>query len=235
MAHSRATRLLRWIVWCVLLLSISRAGAQTGRNLSGTLRDSTGFPISSAQVELRPGTGADTRSTSTDAQGNFIIPDAPGGGTLLAHYPGFKTMDIAAGTGGEDLQVRLAPAATLERIVVSAGRNDSIPLEPDSRFLVQREQFPAAFVCPGRFAPLVIRSRGNLFARREKKGYSASISDYRSACLSAWKLQKTMKMCVFCYRGFVTGRDAVTSKAQEVFSPCRLSAAGKYFILRGCI
>ncbi len=138
-AHPR--RFLLWTVCCVFLF-VSHAGAQTLSNLSGTVRDSTGLPISGAQVEFRPRTSADTRLTSTDAQGNFAISDAVGGGTLLVRYPGFKPAqtEIAPGAGSEDLQVQLSPAATMERIVVSAGGTDRIPPEPDSRFVVPREE-----------------------------------------------------------------------------------------------
>lgn len=108
---------------CLVLLALggaSRATAQTA-TIRGTVRDSAGAPIRSAQVRIESA----NRVAFVDSAGQFAITELkPGTYTLLARRIGWepRTETVAAGAGEQvrlDIVLRRLPQA-LEAVVVRA-------------------------------------------------------------------------------------------------------------------
>jgi outer membrane receptor protein involved in Fe transport len=114
--------------------------AQQSASFQGVVTDSTGAVISGADVTLHSPNG--DSSTTTDDQGNFTLP-AGNAGTLTIRYPGFSvaTLTLTADLRRDRIQIRLAPAATNERIVVTAegGQERVVPV-PSSEFAIPRQE-----------------------------------------------------------------------------------------------
>jgi outer membrane receptor protein involved in Fe transport len=131
---------MRWAVFLLSWIFAASGYAQGTGTLTGTVLDSTGSVIAGAKVEFRSDAG--TRLATTNAQGEFSIPDVTGGGSLLVRYPGFApvTRDIEASRTGEPLRVVLSPAPSVERIQVSAGPVERISPVPASEYGIPRQE-----------------------------------------------------------------------------------------------
>ena len=186
-------RLAHLVIVCGVLACVACAfpaaaqqGSQRrqGHTLSGTVVDSGGAPIGGAEVEFsstdQAGLQAAALRATTNAQGAFTIMDAAAGGTLEVRYPGFATanIEIAPGAPGDNLEVRLAPAPTVERIVVSGHGDDRIPAESTDQYLVPREELGVSGSLAVddvlRQAPgfSLFRRSGSLFANPTTQGVS---------------------------------------------------------------
>jgi len=82
-------------VWSVLAVLFVAAGfsqlhAQQTGTISGTVLDQSAKPISAAVVELTSESAGDHRSTTTDTEGKFSVPDLPAGTYIIrVSAPGF--------------------------------------------------------------------------------------------------------------------------------------------------
>jgi len=119
---------------CLALCCGANVHAQGQVALSGTVVDSTGEAIQGAQIEFRGASGVAV--TSTDEKGFFQLETGGTGGTLIVNFPGFASVsrDIKAGTSSQNIQVRMSPAANLQRIEVQASPGDRIPAVPSSQY-----------------------------------------------------------------------------------------------------
>jgi outer membrane receptor protein involved in Fe transport len=146
--------------------------------LHGTVLDSTGAPLQGAQIEFNSGTN--TTLTATDGEGKFSLIGAAENGTLLARYPGFAPISVAIGSDSyqQDLELRLSPAPSSERIQVSASGEDRIPPVPASEFSIPTEQREVSGALSIdevlRQAPgfSLFRRSGSLFANPTSQGVS---------------------------------------------------------------
>ncbi len=160
----------------VVLAFAPTANAQQ-RIIQGRVMDSTGAAIEGATVELRFGSTA--YSTTTDIDGRFAL-DAPAQGTLLVRYPGFApvTIELAPESAAADIQVRLAPAPTNQRIVVSAVAAERVVPLPTGEFSIPPEQITVSGSLTldeiFRQAPgfSLFRRSGSLFANPTSQGVS---------------------------------------------------------------
>ena len=123
-----------FLVGIVLLAAVSLVYAQGRVVISGTVADSTGAPIQEAQIEFRASNGV--AITSSNEKGFFQMKVGEAAGTLLVNFPGFTpfSREIKPGTSAENLQIRLSPAADLQRIQVTGNVGDRIPAVPSSQY-----------------------------------------------------------------------------------------------------
>ncbi|GET45479.1 SusC/RagA family TonB-linked outer membrane protein [Capnocytophaga felis] len=83
--------LKKYVVSFVLLLGwIASVEAQSVLQVTGTVNDDTGMPLSGVSVMVK-GT---TKGTSTDFNGKFELKDVPQGAILEFSFIGFKTIDV---------------------------------------------------------------------------------------------------------------------------------------------
>src|SRR5690348_2146855 len=145
---SRRTLRLGVFVCFLALMLTSNIRAQQAA-LHGTVLDSTGAPIQGAEIEFNSGTN--TTLTTTDAQGKFSLGGVEGNGTLLARYPGFSPVSVSIGPDSyqQDLELRLSPAPSSERIQVSAAGQDRIPPVPTSEFRSEERRVGKECRCRG--------------------------------------------------------------------------------------
>src|SRR5437763_11347349 len=104
---------------CILVCLASTTAQQTVTKISGVVSDSTGAAIPRASVEF----GSDGKAvrTETDSTGRFTVLSAQAYGTLSVSSPGFATARIeVTHAAAEPLQIRLEPAAMIERILITA-------------------------------------------------------------------------------------------------------------------
>ncbi len=163
---------------CLLFAAILSLGAQEHAAVLGTVTDATGAAIAGAEIEFR---SSDTRqSTTSDAQGNFTLPDAAASGDLLIRYPGFAPVriEVTPESNRENLQIQLAPAPTNERIVVTPGDDDRIAATPSSQYSITSNRIDSsgtlALDDTLRQAPgfSLFRRSGSLFANPTSQGVS---------------------------------------------------------------
>jgi len=176
-ARSRSALRIGLCTGFLLLLLAPHSHAQQS-GLHGTVLDSTGAPIQEAEIEFDSGTT--TALAATDAEGKFSLSGVTGNGTLLARYPGLSPAAVAIGPDSyqQDLELRLSPAPSNERIQVSAEGEDRIPPVPSSEFSIPTEQreVSGALVIDDvlREAPgfTLFRRSGSLFANPTSQGVS---------------------------------------------------------------
>ena len=115
-------------VWALLLLFLSPSTALAARSFGispavlGTVVDSAGAPLANAHVIV----AEVARSTTTNAQGEFVLRGLPAGEyhlsvTLIGYAPGHRVVRVLA--DGEDVRVRIAMIPTplrLSSVIVSA-------------------------------------------------------------------------------------------------------------------
>ena len=137
---TQALRSWRGLAGCCLLAFVSSASAQQGRILAGAVLDSTGRPIRGAEVEFQ--SPSETHLATTDAEGNFNI-SVLGAGALRVAYPGFRSVTLAISPDSAregPIEVRLVPAPSVQRIVVSAAGEERVPAVPSSQFAISSQQ-----------------------------------------------------------------------------------------------
>ena len=178
LGRAPALRGWRGVAVCCLLAFSPYASAQQGRILAGAVLDSTGSPIRGAAVEFQ--SPSETQRTATDADGNFSI-SAAGAGTLRVAVPGFRsvTLEIPLDSAGAGpIEVRLLPAPSVQRIVVSAVSEERVPAVPSSQFAISSQQIrtSGSLVLDDilRQAPgfSLFRRSGGLFANPTAQGVS---------------------------------------------------------------
>ena len=106
-------RRLLYFAFLTCLALLFSAGVMAQQLIRGTLRSSTGEPLSGATVTVK-GT---SNSVSTNAAGEFSI-NAPVGSTLVVTYVGFASQEVAV-TGTDPLSIQLqASNQELQQVVV---------------------------------------------------------------------------------------------------------------------
>ena len=133
-----------WLLACVVLISPAFAVNLT---VSGVVRDSSGAALKAAVIDLRSGSFA--VSTKTDERGEFIFPRVPvGSGTVVVAAQGFATLSRSWESSGSSLvhlEITLQPAASSERVTVSAARSEiRLSDTPGSAILLSSEDLTAA-------------------------------------------------------------------------------------------
>jgi len=118
--------------------SCCAVSAQQSNTIQGRVSDSSHSPIANARIEFHSGT--DTRLSTTDDNGTFIIPNVAREGTLLMSYPGFPpvTVGVRRDSLGNFLEIYLQPAPIVERILVSPAASDRISAVPNSQFSISK-------------------------------------------------------------------------------------------------
>jgi TonB-dependent receptor len=94
--------------------------AEANGGVIGTVKDASGAVLQGARIDLEPA----TRIVSSDAQGNFVIPNVkPGPYTVTVSYVGFTTFYTSiAVTAGKStlLDATLSVGSTNQQVIVSA-------------------------------------------------------------------------------------------------------------------
>jgi len=133
--------------------------------LSGTVKDSTGNPISGATVSV-----ANVRSVTTDAAGTFALDLPDGTYDVRVTHPGFETERHRV-TAGERIDATLDPAFA-ETMVVSAIRAEAET--PVTKTDIAREEIEQLY--HGQDVPLLLRDAPSVNAYSESgnggTGYS---------------------------------------------------------------
>ena len=130
----------RWtLLLCVLVFTAITVQAQT--KISGVVADANGAAIPEAAVEFQA--KGQTIRTVTDIAGNFTLLSSQTLGTLSISSPGFNTVRIEVASVNGPLQIRLDPAALIERIVVNAD-DERIPATPTSQFSISKTEISTA-------------------------------------------------------------------------------------------
>lgn len=130
-------------------------------SISGTVTDSTGFPLPGVTVQVK-GT---TTGTSTDLEGNFTIDGIDEQAILIFSYMGFHTQEIPV-AGQSELAVTLRKdAQTLDEVVV-VGYGSQIKkniisgvssLDAEQMGLIDQPTPTAGHLLKGRIAGVTIR------------------------------------------------------------------------------
>lgn len=101
-----------------LLLPPSGASAQeTGRQISGFVRTSSGLPLAGATVSLKD----DTRSVTTNAEGMFTIQAVSGKTTLVVSFVGYITREVPVESGPMEIRLSENPAELSNVVVIGYG------------------------------------------------------------------------------------------------------------------
>ena len=113
--------------------------AQDRAALRGTVTDTLGNAVAGAQIEFR--TAAGVMLTRSGDDGAFSIDGATGPGTVVVSLAGFATVtrEIRGHISADNLQIVLAPAASLQRIEVRGTPNDRVPDVPTSEYTITSE------------------------------------------------------------------------------------------------
>ena len=125
-----------------MIFAASAVAQQPLTKISGVVSDSSGAAIQSASVQFE--SNGDTIRTATDLEGNFTLLSPASYGTLSISSPGFNTIRVeVSNTSNEPLQIRLAPAGVIERILVTAN-DERIPATPTSQFAISQREIKSA-------------------------------------------------------------------------------------------
>jgi TonB family protein len=122
----------RRLALATLLIAIAvpiAAAARAQNTTTGTVTDPSGRPLGDAVVRLQSTSGESSVDTRTDANGNFQLPDAPGGDYLLSvRSPGFSTQRqrVRLSGGPVTFSIKL-PVGTLRETVTVKGGGDAGP------------------------------------------------------------------------------------------------------------
>ena len=131
------------VILLFVLIACSASGQLGSSSISGTVHDSAGAALVSANVVLEP-TG---RQVATDQQGGFRFTDiAPGHYTVKATYVGFQpytgTVDLTAGQP-QTVDAMLKVGSQAETVLVTAGQlqgdAEAVNVERMSSQIVQVE------------------------------------------------------------------------------------------------
>src|SRR6266702_5214651 len=86
------SHLMCWRI-CLSIVALATAvSAQQSNTIQGRVSDSSHSPIANARIEFH--NGIDTRLTTSDDNGTFIIPNVASEGTFLVSYSGLTTVTI---------------------------------------------------------------------------------------------------------------------------------------------
>src|SRR5260370_24227134 len=172
------SHLMCWRI-CLSIVALATAvSAQQPNAIHGRVSDSSHSPIANASIEFHSGT--DTRLSTTDDNGTFIIPNVANEGTLLVSYPGFTpvTIGVRRDSLGNFLEIYLQPAPIVERILVSPAASDRISAVPNSQFSISKQEIELSGSLTLddvlREAPgfSLFRRSGSLFANPTSQGVS---------------------------------------------------------------
>jgi outer membrane receptor protein involved in Fe transport len=164
-----------WAV-AIVLAFCTITPSQQSPTLSGVVSDRNGAPVANAVITFRTAAGSTIR-TAADDQGRFNISDSEIAGTLTVSSPGFTPSVLEISSARATVQIRLEPAAVIERIDVSA-REERIPATPSSIFSLGRREIETSGALtidevlrqiPG-FS--LFRRAGSLFANPTTQGVS---------------------------------------------------------------
>jgi outer membrane receptor protein involved in Fe transport len=123
-------------------LAAATAQQQQVTKISGVVSDSTGAAVPNASVEFD--SKGSTFRTRTDNAGNFTLLSTRAYGLLSVSSPGFATVRIEVTRDvTEPLQIRLEPAAMIERIIVNAD-DERIPTTSTSQFALTQQELELA-------------------------------------------------------------------------------------------
>ncbi|HYK20190.1 MAG TPA: TonB-dependent receptor, partial [Pyrinomonadaceae bacterium] len=128
---------------CLIFVCLAAAVAQQEvTRIYGVVLDSTGAAIPRAIIEFD--SNGSTIRTQTDSAGNFTLLSTKAYGTLSVSSPGFATakIDITDVTT-QPLEIRLEPAAMIERIIVNAD-DERIPSTSTSQFALSAREMELA-------------------------------------------------------------------------------------------
>src|SRR6266404_1511650 len=205
------SHLMYWRI-CLSIVALATAvGAQQSNTIQGRVSDSSHSSIANARIEFHSGT--DTRLSTTDDNGTFIIPNVANEGTLLVSYPGFTpvTLGVRRDSLGDFLQIYLQPAPIVERILVFPVTSDRISAVPNSQFSISKQEIELsgslALDDVLREAPgfSLFRRSGSLFANPTSQGVSlrgvgASGASRATVLLDGVPLNTPFGAWVYCDR-----------------------------------
>lgn len=112
----------------LVLLALLLPGSSAVAEVAGRVTASSGLPVEAARVGLLDADGSTLATTTTDARGEFVFPDAEPPAQLLVLHPRFEEQVAPVPTGQpgqekEPLEISLVPKQEVyEEIVVSADR-----------------------------------------------------------------------------------------------------------------
>jgi outer membrane receptor protein involved in Fe transport len=142
--------LCMFIFLCVVLMTAVSAKAQSGARdrirVEGTVRDSSGGSITSAQVDLK--SGAYSAEVSVNSSGGFAFENVPAtSGTITVTANGFQKFqqDWNASTGKSvNIDIVLVPVPLAQQIVVTANRAPTLMSDlPASDIQLTRDDLQA--------------------------------------------------------------------------------------------
>jgi outer membrane receptor protein involved in Fe transport len=126
---------------CFILFAVVVSAQNQTTKITGVVSDPNGSAIAHASVEFA--SNGNTIRTETDATGSFTVLSARPYGTLSVSSPGFSTSKLEITMAVEPLQIRLEPAAVIERILVT-DNTDRIPSTPSSQFALTQSDLNLA-------------------------------------------------------------------------------------------
>ncbi len=125
----------------IVIVAITASAQQQLAKISGVVSDSNGAAVAHAVVEFT--SNGNTIRTETDDGGNFTVLSTLPYGMLSVSSPGFNTISLEVKQADEPLRIRLAPAALIERILVS-DNTERIPSTPTSQFALSQNDLHLA-------------------------------------------------------------------------------------------
>lgn len=122
----------------VVLCAVAHS-QQPQTRIAGVVSDPAGAVIAQASVEFATSEGV--ARTRTDERGEFALLSESAAGMLIVQAAGFSPVRIklAGPKSSESLQIRLEPAAIIDRIVVTTG-DERIPATPTSEYALGQRQ-----------------------------------------------------------------------------------------------
>lgn len=174
----------------LILLAPGAGSAQQRATVHGTVLDPHALPISGAEINYSPDTGARTgtasgatnesSTTTTNAKGEFTLADVILPGSLVARQAGFGpvTISLREDSARSEIQIQMTPAPAMERIEVTSNGGERIPETPASQFSISADAIAEAGSLALddvlRQAPgfSLFRRSGSLFANPTTQGVS---------------------------------------------------------------
>jgi outer membrane receptor protein involved in Fe transport len=143
MSKRRLARAITLAFATLVLCAAAILGQEPG-GPRGVVSDTTGNVIVGALIEFRSTAGVLLARSGGD--GKFQIAGVSGTGTLIVSFAGFATVtrEIRGHMATDDLQMVLAPAATLQRIEVKGTAEDRVPAVPASEYVITSEAMDEA-------------------------------------------------------------------------------------------
>lgn len=108
---------LRYLIYCILLISGTTAWAQGTYTVKGKVKDTRNESLPGATVR-EAGT---TNGTITDAAGNFVLKVASEKSTVVISFIGYHTVEMAAASVGSTIIMEDEASALQEVVVVGYG------------------------------------------------------------------------------------------------------------------